>query len=217
MHRVGVILAALVLPCCGGVAVIGAFAGDDEPARLSAPAADQRLATVEPSTPPAASAPAAASSAPVSSAPTSTAPPAEAAEPQVEKRTVTERKAIPFTTRTVEDDDLPEGEKRVRVKGAAGVRTLTYEVTVTDGAQTGRKLVRSAVTRKPVTRVVAVGTKTSGGGGCDANYTPCVPIASDVDCAGGGGNGPAYVDGPVRIVGGDPYDLDRDGDGVACD
>jgi hypothetical protein len=44
-----------------------------------------------------------------------------------------------------------------------------------------------------------------------------VPIAGDVDCAGGGGNGPAYVDGPVRVVGDDPYDLDRDGDGVACD
>lgn len=28
---------------------------------------------------------------------------------------------------------------------------------------------------------------------CDPNYSPCVPIASDVDCAGGKGNGPAYV------------------------
>lgn len=45
----------------------------------------------------------------------------------------------------------------------------------------------------------------------------CVPIASDVDCAGGGGNGPAYVRGPVRVVGEDIYKLDRDGDGIACD
>jgi|SRR5215218_6621917 len=52
---------------------------------------------------------------------------------------------------------------------------------------------------------------------CDPNYTPCVPIASDVDCAGGGGNGPAYVAGPVRVVGSDPYGLDRDGDGVGCE
>jgi hypothetical protein len=38
-----------------------------------------------------------------------------------------------------------------------------------------------------------------------------------VDCAGGSGNGPAYVAGPVFVVGSDIYDLDRDGDGVACD
>lgn len=33
---------------------------------------------------------------------------------------------------------------------------------------------------------------------CDSNYSgACVPIASDVDCTGGSGNGPAYVSGPV--------------------
>jgi hypothetical protein len=52
---------------------------------------------------------------------------------------------------------------------------------------------------------------------CDPNYDPCVPIASDVDCAGGSGNGPAYVDGPVTVIGSDIYDLDRDGDGIACE
>ncbi|WP_349898378.1 HNH endonuclease family protein [Parafrigoribacterium soli] len=54
--------------------------------------------------------------------------------------------------------------------------------------------------------------------GCDPNYSgQCVPIASDVDCAGGSGNGPAYTKGPVRIIGTDIYQLDRDGDGIACD
>jgi len=53
---------------------------------------------------------------------------------------------------------------------------------------------------------------------CHPNYTgACVPIASDVDCAGGSGNGPAYVRGPVTVVGPDVYGLDRDGDGVACE
>lgn len=52
---------------------------------------------------------------------------------------------------------------------------------------------------------------------CDSNYSgACVPIASDVDCAGGSGNGPAYVAGPVSVVGNDIYGLDRDGDGVGC-
>ena len=53
---------------------------------------------------------------------------------------------------------------------------------------------------------------------CDPNYGgACVPIASDVDCAGGSGNGPAYIRGPVTVIGSDIYDLDRDHDGVGCE
>ncbi len=52
---------------------------------------------------------------------------------------------------------------------------------------------------------------------CDPNYTPCVPIDSDVDCARGRGNGPSYVKGPVRVVGRDIYGLDDDGDGTGCE
>lgn len=54
--------------------------------------------------------------------------------------------------------------------------------------------------------------------GCDPNYEgACVPIASDVDCAGGSGNGPEFVQGPVTVVGTDIYGLDRDGDGIGCE
>ena len=53
---------------------------------------------------------------------------------------------------------------------------------------------------------------------CHPSYTgACVPIASDVDCAGGRGNGPAYVRGPVRVIGPDVYRLDRDRDGIGCE
>lgn len=56
--------------------------------------------------------------------------------------------------------------------------------------------------------------------GCDSNYWPCVPLAPDVDCWRGpesSGNGPAYVVGPVEVIGYDIYDLDRDGDGIGCE
>ena len=53
--------------------------------------------------------------------------------------------------------------------------------------------------------------------GCNKNYSGCVPIASDVDCAGGSGNGPEYVRGPIKVTGRDVYGLDRDNDGVACE
>ena len=54
--------------------------------------------------------------------------------------------------------------------------------------------------------------------GCNPNYADkCVPNASDVDCAGGNGNGPVYVSGPVRVVGVDVYGFDRDKDGIGCE
>ena len=138
------------------------------------------------------------------------------ATPAVENHIITKTRAIPFTTRTVNDPTLANGTTKVRSRGIAGVKTLTYEVTLTNGVQTAKRLIREVVTRAAVTRVVAVGTKTSSQ--CDPNYTgACVPIASDVDCAGGSGDGPAYVQGPVRVVGTDIYGLDRDGDGTGCD
>lgn len=58
----------------------------------------------------------------------------------------------------------------------------------------------------------------SSGDGCDPNYAgACLkPHVSDYDCAGGSGDGPYYT-GRVEVVGNDHYDLDRDGDGVACE
>jgi len=64
------------------------------------------------------------------------------------------------------------------------------------------------------TRTTAVSAQ---GKGCDPNYTPCVPIDSDVDCAGGSGNGPSYVKGPVKVIGIDVYHLDADHDGIGCE
>jgi hypothetical protein len=62
-------------------------------------------------------------------------------------------------------------------------------------------------------------TGSSGGDGCDPNYEgACLdPNAYDYDCAGGSGDGPEYVDGPVDVVGDDHFGLDRDGDGIGCD
>lgn len=53
--------------------------------------------------------------------------------------------------------------------------------------------------------------------GCHPSYEPCVPIASDVDCKPGKGNGPAYVTGPIKVIGPDEYQLDADHDGVGCE
>jgi hypothetical protein len=221
MQRVSVLFAAVLLPCCGGVTLIGVLADEPDRVQQVAPAADRQPVAVDPTTAADPTTTASTPSAvPTTASPTASAaasPTAEVAAPVVEKRTVVERKSIAYRTRKVNDSSLDKGDTRVRTAGVRGVRTLTYEVTVTDGEQAGRRLVNSEVTRKPVTKVVAVGTRTDSGGNCRSGYRPCVPIASDVDCAGGSGNGPAYVSGPIRVTGSDPYDLDRDGDGIACD
>ena len=55
------------------------------------------------------------------------------------------------------------------------------------------------------------------GGDCTPGYSPCLPPASDYDCAGGSGDGPEYVYGTVTVTGYDPFGLDADNDGVGCE
>ncbi len=107
----------------------------------------------------------------------------------------------------------------------AGFTVERRTSTVTSG-RNGTVLSQTPVAGTPVrpgsvvTLVVAkvVPTLTSSpGAGCTPGYTPCLTPAPDYDCAGGSGNGPAYVYGVVKVTGSDPYDLDRDGDGYGCE
>jgi hypothetical protein len=135
-------------------------------------------------------------------------------------KAVVEFRVIPFKKKTVTDDSMAKGETAVTTKGVNGTRRLTYEVTLVDGVQTAKELIKQEVAKQPRTQVTSVGTKVEEEeeSGCDPNYSGgCVPIASDVDCSGGSGNGPAYVRGPVTVVGSDIYDLDRDNDGLGCE
>ena len=201
---------AFVLLCCGGLAVLGVFA-PNSPKQDQRNVGDQQAASAPRTTDQTADS--AATTQPAAAPTTSAAAPAS---PTVEKRQVTETKEIPFQTKTVNDSTLPKGTQKIKTNGVPGVKTLTYEVTYTNGAETGRKLISETVTKQPVTQVVAIGTKQASN--CDPNYSgACVPIASDVDCAGGSGNGPAYVKGPVTVVGTDIYDLDSDNDGIGCE
>lgn len=142
--------------------------------------------------------------------------------PNVEQRVVVETRRIAFRKVTVDDAELAEGKTVLTTRGVTGRKRLTFEVTLVDGVQKSRRLIRQTVVRKPVDQVTSVGTKVAevedeSSGSCDPNYTGCVPIASDVDCAAGSGNGPEYVEGPVAVVGEDVYGLDRDKDGTGCE
>jgi hypothetical protein len=59
---------------------------------------------------------------------------------------------------------------------------------------------------------------TSAAANCDPAY-PDVCLhdgIGDYDCAGGSGNGPNYVSGPIRVLPPDPFGLDSNGDGIGC-
>nr|WP_227820302.1 G5 domain-containing protein [Agromyces aureus] len=144
----------------------------------------------------------------------------------VRKETIVEESApIAFSTSNVDDPNLDVGLTALATAGADGQKVIRTRVVTVDGVEVSREVVEEIVTVQPVNEIIAVGSRQPPppppapvDNGCDSNYEgACVPISSDVDCAGGSGNGPAYVQGPVWIVGSDIYDLDRDGDGVACD
>ena len=137
--------------------------------------------------------------------------------PTLTYRTATVTRRLTVAAGTVKDSSLAMGRTKVITRGRSGVERRTYRVTLRDGVEVSRTLVSTVVVRAPVARVVAVGTKRVTPS-CDPNYSgACVPIASDVDCAGGSGNGPAYIEGPVTVIGTDIYGLDGDGDGIGCE
>lgn len=128
---------------------------------------------------------------------------------------------IPFKTVHKKTATLKKGASKVARQGRSGLRVKVFQLTLEDDLEVGRELVIDRIKRRPVNRLVLHGTKVAQPapptGRCDPNYSGCVPIAYDVDCAGGSGDGPAYAHGPVRVTGSDIYDLDADGDGWACD
>jgi micrococcal nuclease len=59
---------------------------------------------------------------------------------------------------------------------------------------------------------VAARPKPASAAGCEPGYSPCLPVAGDLDC----GEIAAALK-PVHVTGSDPYRLDADGDGVGCE
>lgn len=141
--------------------------------------------------------------------------PPPATEPKVEVKTDVVTESIPFEKTTVQDNSLEKGKTVLRTVGVNGTKTLTYEITFTDGVQTDKKLVKEETTTPPVTEVTALGTKVAAvapppRNNCDPNYTPCVPnVTYDLDCPD--------IGFMVRVIGTDRHRFDRDNDGYGCE
>lgn len=73
--------------------------------------------------------------------------------------TETATETIKYDTETVDDNSIEYGETKVRTNGENGVKTIKYDVTYKNGEVVSRKVVSEEVTKKPVTEVIAKGTK----------------------------------------------------------
>jgi hypothetical protein len=107
--------------------------------------------------------------------------------------------------------ELAANRERVRKRRAAAARERERR----EIARAEREAAKQAAAEERVAQEAAE-PEPEPASDCDPNYSGCVPIASDVDCAGGSGDGPAYT-GPVTVTGSDIYDLDSDSDGTACE
>ena len=197
----------------------------------TSPADTASVAVVDDATPTATSKPTATAQPAATSKATATPKPTATPTPTpvASQEEVQEASVIPYGAVTVDDSNIDVGATAISVGGGNGEKVTTYLVEYLDGVEVSRSVAREEITVQPVDEVTSIGTRVPPpvvaapepepeNNGCDSNYADaCVPIASDVDCAGGSGNGPGYVDGPVRIVGTDIYDLDNDTDGIACD
>ena len=77
------------------------------------------------------------------------------------ERTVTETKkeSISYETKTVEDDSIEYGQTVVRTEGSYGEKTYTYNVSYKGDKEISRELVKEEITKQPVAKVIAKGTK----------------------------------------------------------
>ena len=73
-------------------------------------------------------------------------------------RIETTTETIPFETITQADTALEKGKSRILYAGQPGVRTIQTQVTVVNGVET-RKVVKSEVTKQPISQIIGVGTK----------------------------------------------------------
>ena len=84
------------------------------------------------------------------------------AEPKVEHQEITTTEEIPYASRTENNADLAEGTRNVKQAGVKGTKTITWDITLTDGKETARTKKSETVTKEPVEEIIEVGTKKTG-------------------------------------------------------
>ncbi|HZD73975.1 MAG TPA: hypothetical protein VE776_08860 [Actinomycetota bacterium] len=124
-----------------------------------------------------------------------------------------ERTDAPATTAAVVVTTAPPTELATTTAAPATSPPTTRRATTTTRKPTPTTHRRPPTTRKPPQ------TTSAPARNCDPAYPDaCLHDGiGDYDCAGGSGNGPNYVEGPITVRAPDPFGLDSDHDGVGCE
>ena len=97
---------------------------------------------------------------------------------RVNQKFATTSRTIAFATQRRNDASLYTGNSKTLKAGKLGRKSVTYLRTTVNGKLASAKLVRSAITLKPVTRILAVGTK--------SRPAPAAPAPAAPTSTGGG-------------------------------
>ncbi len=84
---------------------------------------------------------------------------------RVNVKTVTEKEAVAFATKTEYSSTLYQGQSSVKQEGVNGEKEVTYEVTYVDNVEESRKQVSEVVTKEPVDEIILQGTKKKASSG----------------------------------------------------
>lgn len=120
----------------------------------------------------------------------------------VSTQTVDETQSIPFTSSSVDNPSLNKGTSKVTTAGVDGSKTLTYEITYTNGVQTDKKLVNTVVNTPPINQVTSIGTyiyvpppaptcpngtyvNSAGNTVCSPYSSPSAPSGASAQCVDG--------------------------------
>jgi hypothetical protein len=136
-----------------------------------------------------------------------------------ETKTETKTESVAYESSTKNDSSIEKGRTIKSVTGVAGERTITYEVTYTNGQETSRKEISNDITKAPINEVTLIGTKAPyvapapapRASSCDPNYSGgCVPnVSGDLDCPD--------IRFMVTVIGNDRHRFDGDKDGYGCE
>lgn len=108
---------------------------------------------------------------------------------RVTEKNVAKIQPVEHRTSKTETSKLYKGETKVVTEGRDGVKRSVWTITRTDGKITGRELVKTTVTRKAVTEVVQVGTKSkpaSSGSSDSGGAADGLNWAALAECESGG-------------------------------
>lgn len=138
--------------------------------------------------------------------------------PMVETKEVTVHELVPFPYEEHRDADLPEGQRQVTTVGQNGDKSITYVVSLEHGREVRRQKKTETITKPPVSQVTTVGTKVETvvpwSAPASPPMDPSLPTG-DYDCADFSSH--AEAQSILEQDPSDPYRLDRDHDGLACE